>query len=95
MAWCPLPDAISDEAMAQLIAMPFSAIALLDFLNVKAGDWIVQTAANGAVDKVLAALTAAHGIGLVNLVRRHEAVAKLTALGMSNNVVTSGADWID
>ena len=65
----PLPEAISDEAAAQLIAMPFSAISLLDVLNVKAGDWIVQTAANGAVGKVLAALTDAHGIHLVNLVR--------------------------
>ena len=45
----PLPETISDEAAAQLIAMPFSAISLLDMLNVKAGDWIVQTAANGAV----------------------------------------------
>ncbi|MCS6757986.1 MAG: hypothetical protein MO852_01890 [Candidatus Devosia euplotis] len=35
----PLPDAIGDEAAAQLISMPFSAIALLDALNVKAGDW--------------------------------------------------------
>tara|TARA_R110002020_G_scaffold8652_6_gene34392 strand:- start:5689 stop:6666 length:978 start_codon:yes stop_codon:yes gene_type:complete len=91
----PLPEAIADEAAAQLISMPFSAIALLDFLDVKAGDWIVQTAANGAVGKVLGALATEHGIGLVNLVRRPEAVAELTALGMSNVVVTSDSDWID
>ena len=29
----PLPDAIGDEAGAQLIAMPFSALSLLEFLN--------------------------------------------------------------
>ncbi|MGV8832359.1 MAG: zinc-binding dehydrogenase [Devosia sp.] len=91
----PLPDAIADEAAAQLIAMPFSAISLLDMLNVRAGDWIVQTAANGAVGKVLAALTDAHGLHLVNLVRRPEAVAELTALGMTNVVATSDADWVE
>lgn len=47
----PLPDVIPDEAGAQLVAMPFSAIALLEFLHVKEGDWVVQTAANGAVGK--------------------------------------------
>lgn len=31
----PVPEAISDEAAAQLIAMPFSAISLLEFLQVK------------------------------------------------------------
>ena len=91
----PLPEAISDEAAAQLIAMPFSAISLLDVLQAKAGDWIVQTAANGAVGKVLAALTEAHGIGLVNLVRRPEAVAELTALGMTHVIATSDADWVE
>jgi len=91
----PLPDGIADEAAAQLIAMPFSAISLLDSLNVKKGDWIVQTAANGAVGKVLAALAAEHGVKLVNLVRRQEAVTELTALGMNHVVVTSDSDWID
>jgi len=90
----PLPAAIEDAAAAQLISMPFSAIALLDFLDVKEGDWIVQTAANGAVGKVLAALAAEHGVNLVNLVRRQEAVAELAALGMSNVVVTSDSDWV-
>jgi len=91
----PLPEAMADETAAQLIAMPFSAISLLDVLNVKAGDWIVQTAANGAVGKVLAALTAAHGVNLVNLVRRPEAIAELTELGMTHVVATSEADWVE
>ncbi|WP_137151167.1 zinc-binding dehydrogenase [Devosia sp. FKR38] len=91
----PLPAAIADEAAAQLIAMPFSAISLLDLLKAKAGDWIVQTAANGAVGKVLAALTAERGIGLINLVRREEAVAELTELGMTHVIATSNANWIE
>ena len=54
----PVPDAISDEAAAQLVSMPFSAIALLDFLEVSEGDWIVQNAANGAVGRLVAQLAA-------------------------------------
>ena len=52
----PLPAAISDTLGAQLVAMPFSAISLLETLNVSEGGWIVQTAANGAVGKIMAVL---------------------------------------
>lgn len=33
----PLPDSIADEAAAQLVAMPFSAMSLLEFLEVESG----------------------------------------------------------
>jgi NADPH:quinone reductase-like Zn-dependent oxidoreductase len=88
----PLPDAIPDELGAQLVAMPFSAISLLDSLNVEPGDWIIQNAANGAVGKVMAVLAAKRGVNLVNLVRREGAVAELADLGIGNIVVTDG-DW--
>lgn len=89
----PLPDVIADEAAAQLIAMPFSAISLLDFITVNEGDWVVQTAANGAVGKIFAALAKAKGIHTVNLVRRAEAVAELNALGFENVISTDQDDW--
>ncbi|MDP2732217.1 MAG: zinc-binding dehydrogenase [Hoeflea sp.] len=89
----PLPDGIGDAAGAQLLAMPFSALALLEFLNVKAGDWVVQTAANGAVGKIFADLARARGIRTVNLVRRAEAVAELEALGMENVLSTGQDGW--
>ncbi|OCW58634.1 zinc-binding dehydrogenase [Hoeflea olei] len=89
----PLPDAIADEAGAQLIAMPFSALALLESLEVKAGDWVVQTAANGAVGKIFADLARARGIHTINLVRRADAVAELEALGMENVLSTDTDDW--
>ncbi|WP_305972136.1 MULTISPECIES: zinc-binding dehydrogenase [unclassified Mameliella] len=91
----PLPDAISDEAGAQLVAMPFSAISLLEFLHVSEGDWIVQTAANGAVGKILAKLAEARGVKVLNLVRRDAAKAELTELGIENVLVTEGKDWIE
>jgi NADPH:quinone reductase len=89
----PLPDSISDEDGAQLIAMPFSAISLLEFCTLKPGDWVVQTAANGAVGKIFAALAKARHIHTLNLVRREEAVAELQALGMDNVLSTSDDGW--
>lgn len=89
----PVPEAIGDEAAAQLIAMPFSAISLLEFLEVSEGDWVIQNTANGAVGKTLAMLAKARGVNTINLVRRDEGVAELTALGIDNAVSTASADW--
>lgn len=89
----PVPDAISDEAAAQLIAMPFSAISLLDFLEVTSGDWVIQNTANGAVGKTLAMLAAARGVNVINLVRRDAGVDELAKLGISNVVSTATAGW--
>lgn len=89
----PLPDSVADEVAAQLIAMPFSAISLLDFLKVDAGDWIIQNAANGAVGKTLATLATARGVNTVNLVRRDAGVDELAALGIDNVVSTAQEGW--
>lgn len=89
----PVPDAISDEAAAQLIAMPFSAISLLEFMEVKSGDWVIQNTANGAVGKTLAMLAAARDVRTVNLVRRDEGVAELASLGIANAVSTAADGW--
>ena len=76
----PMPEAIPDEMAAQLIAMPLSALMLLEFLHVEAGQWIVQNTANGAVGKSLAMLAKARGVHVANLVRNAAAVAQLQAL---------------
>ena len=90
----PVPDSMPDEAAAQLIAMPFSAITLLEFLHVSAGDWVIQTAANGAVGKIMSVLAQSRGVRLVNLVRRAEAAEELAAMGMTDIVSTDDADWV-
>ncbi|WP_448720208.1 zinc-binding dehydrogenase [Microbacterium natoriense] len=89
----PVPEALPDEAAAQLVSMPFSAISLLEFLDVKPGDWIVQNAANGAVGRMLAQLGAARGVNVLGLVRRAEGVEELRAQGIENVVATDQADW--
>ena len=89
----PLPNSIPDEVGAQLIAMPLSTRMLLQFLDVKAGDWIVQNAANGAVGKTLAMLAKAHGVNTLNLVRREEVIPELTELGIDHVVAMTQPDW--
>jgi len=90
----PMPDSIEDNMAAQLIAMPLSALMLLEFLQVEKGQWIVQNAANGAVGKALAMLAKARGVHCLNLVRRDDGVAEMQALGIDHTVSTAKPDWM-
>ncbi|WP_062310228.1 zinc-binding dehydrogenase [Demequina rhizosphaerae] len=92
-ALIPMPDSIPDEAAAQLIAMPFSAISLLDSLDLAAGDWMIQNAANGAVGRLVAQLAGARGINVVGLVRREAGIAELAAQGIERIVATDTDGW--
>lgn len=89
----PVPEVIADEVAAQLVAMPFSAISLLEFLQVERGDWIIQNTANGAVGKTLATLAQARGVHIINLVRRDTGVDELAALGIEHAVSTAREGW--
>ena len=89
----PLTDEIDDETAAQLIGMPISALMLLDFVDLKAGQWLIQNTANGAVGKTVAMIAQARGQKVINLVRRSDAVAEMNALGIQNVIATDQADW--
>jgi NADPH2:quinone reductase len=91
----PLPDSISDETAAQMIAMPLSALVLLEFLGVEQGQWVIQNAATGAVAKVLAMIAQSRGINVVNVVRRDAGIEELKALGIGNAVSSASAGWED
>lgn len=86
----PVPEPLSDESASQLVAMPFSAISLLDFLEMKPGEWLLQNSANGAVGRMLAQLAKSRGINVVGLVRRN---AALEELGTANIVSTEDPNW--
>jgi NADPH:quinone reductase-like Zn-dependent oxidoreductase len=91
----PVPEALPDEVASQLVSMPFSTISLLEFLDVKLGDWIVQNAANGAVGRMLAQLGAARGVNVLGLVRRSAGIEELRAQGIENVVATDQPDWVE
>ncbi|WP_210651630.1 zinc-binding dehydrogenase [Nocardioides sp. SYSU D00065] len=94
-ALVPVPDGMADEAAAQLVSMPFSAIALLDFLGLSEGDWCVQNAANGAVGRLVAQLARARGVHVLGLVRRAEGVDELAEHGIRDVVATDDDAWRD
>ncbi|MDQ2991525.1 MAG: zinc-binding dehydrogenase [Candidatus Eremiobacteraeota bacterium] len=89
----PMPDGFPDDVACQLLAMPMSAVVLLDYLHVEAGAWILQNAAGGAVGRILMTLAQARGINIVNLVRSEGAASELTALGAKHVVVTGDDSW--
>ena len=88
-----IPESLDDEMAAQLIAMPLSALMLLEFLEVKSGQWIIHNAANSAVGKSLAMLAAARGVHTINVVRSGEAITELAALNIKHNINTEDDDW--
>jgi NADPH2:quinone reductase len=94
-ALIPIPEGMSDEAASQLVSMPFSAIALLDFLEVSEGDWIVQNTANGAVGRMVAQLARARGVRVLGLVRRAAGVEELREQGIEDVVATDDDGWRD
>ena len=91
----PVPEALPDEAAAQLVSMPFSAISLLESLDLEEGDWLIQNAANGAVGRMVAQLGTARGLNVVGLVRRAAGVEELRAQGIERVVATDDEGWRD
>ncbi|WP_353827675.1 zinc-binding dehydrogenase [Agromyces sp. SYSU T0242] len=91
----PVPEGVTDEAAAQLVSMPFSAVSLIHSLDLSEGDWIVQNAANGAVGRMVAQIGAARGLNVVGLVRRAEGVDELREQGIGNVVATDAEGWRD
>jgi len=94
-ALVPVPDSVDDATACQLVSMPLSAWRLLGELQVGAGDWIAQNAANGAVGKIVARLAAERGIRVLNIVRRDAAITELAADGIGDVVSTEHDGWQD
>ena len=92
-ALVPVPDEIGDDSACQLLAMPMSAVVLLQELEVKAGDWIVQNAANGAVGTILMCVAQTSGVNVINLVRSEAAAQSMREAGAAHVVVTAVDGW--
>ncbi|MGZ0712467.1 zinc-binding dehydrogenase (plasmid) [Coraliomargarita sp. W4R53] len=90
-----VPADATDETAAQLVSMPFSALSLIDSLDLNEGDWLVQNAANGAVGRLVAQLAVARGINVLGLVRRSAGVSELAAEGITRIVATDSENWRD
>lgn len=68
------PEGLKDEFAAQAYVNPPTALRLLsDFVELKAGDWIVQNAANSAVGFCVAGLAKHRGLNTLCVVRDRDA----------------------
>ena len=87
-----LPRALSFQDAAMLKANPPSAHLMLeDYVTLKAGDWVIQNAANSAVGRHVIRLAKGRGVKTVNVVRRESLVGELEALG-ADLVLVDGVD---
>jgi NADPH:quinone reductase-like Zn-dependent oxidoreductase len=74
-------DADLNQLSMLRINPPTAALLLSEYVALKAGDWIVQNAANSGVGRAVIAFARERGIRTINLVRRPELIEELTAVG--------------
>ena len=78
----PVPAGMSDSTAAQLLSNPLTAVILTgDVLDVRPGEWLLQTAAGSTVGQMVIQLGAHFGFKTLNVVRRRSAVEGILALG--------------
>jgi len=92
-AFLPMPGGVDPDQLAMLVSSPATAWLMLEnYVDLKEGDWIIQSAANSAVGSAVVQLARARGVRTINLVRREEVVQGLKDLGA--DVVLVGTDDI-
>jgi NADPH:quinone reductase-like Zn-dependent oxidoreductase len=85
-----LPPGADPQQLAMLgINPPTASLLLSEFVDLKPGDWVVQNAANSGVGRWVIAFAKARGLRTVNIVRRHDLVDPLKAIGGDVVVVDS------
>jgi NADPH:quinone reductase len=86
----PVPEDIPDEQVASLLINPASAILMVrHVLGVPRGQWLLQSAADGELGRMIIRLAQRDGIRTLNVVRRKEAAAELEALGADAVIVST------
>jgi len=84
----PMPPQADRLQLAMLTVNPPTALLLLrDVVELKAGEWIIQNAANSGVGSYLITLARLRGLKTVNVVRRESLVGPLKELGADAVVV--------
>ncbi|MEZ4361021.1 MAG: zinc-dependent alcohol dehydrogenase family protein [Kofleriaceae bacterium] len=77
-----LPAGVDPQQLAMLsINPPTASLMLSEFVELSAGDWVIQNAANSSVGAYLIQLARMRGLRTVNVVRRAALVEPLRAAG--------------
>ncbi|MGA7318599.1 MAG: zinc-dependent alcohol dehydrogenase family protein [Silvibacterium sp.] len=80
--------------MAQVGMNPLTALVILtEFKTLKAGDWVISTAANSAVGRSVIPIAKARGIKTVNIVRAPNLFDEIKAIG-GDVVIANGPDLV-
>ena len=69
------------QAAMMKVNPPTAMLMLSNYIELAAGDWVIQNASNSAVGYHVIRLARARGIHTVNVVRRQSAVSTVTGLG--------------
>lgn len=78
----PVPKDLPDEQVACFFVNPATAIAMVrHVLAVPRGDWLLQSAANSQLGKMIIRLCRHDGVKTLNVVRRRSSIAELKAQG--------------
>ncbi|MEM7173502.1 MAG: 2-enoyl thioester reductase domain-containing protein, partial [Pseudomonadota bacterium] len=77
----PVPQGDIDQ-LSMLTVNPATAYLLLsEYVDLRAGDWIIQSAANSAVGRYVTQLAKARGIKVASVVRRESAIGSVQDAG--------------
>jgi NADPH:quinone reductase-like Zn-dependent oxidoreductase len=89
----PVPAGMSNSTAAQMLSNPLTAVILTgDELDVRPGEWLLQTAAGSTVGQSVIQLGAHVGFKTLNVVRRRSAVEDILALGGTAVICTEDED---
>jgi NADPH:quinone reductase-like Zn-dependent oxidoreductase len=88
-----VPAGMSNSTAAQILANPLTAVILTaDELDVRPGEWLLQTAAGSTVGQSVIQLGAHVGFKTLNVVRRRSAVEDILAMGGTAVICTEDED---
>ena len=89
----PVPAGMSDSTAAQILSNPLTAVILTsEKLDVRPGEWLLQTAAGSIVGQSVIQLGTHVGFKTLNVVRRRSAVGDVLALGGTAVICTEDED---
>lgn len=88
-----VPKAMSDEQAAMMLINPLTVLGLFERAQKLGTTSIVQTAAAGALGRMLIRFGQTHSIDLINIVRRTEQVDELKAFGAKYVLNSSDPDF--
>ncbi|MEW4571080.1 zinc-dependent alcohol dehydrogenase family protein [Tautonia sp. JC769] len=86
----PVPGSLADEQVASFFVNPATVLAMVRHeLGVPRGEWLLQSAANSELGKMIVRLGRHDGFKTINVVRRPEAADELHELGADAVIVTA------